>query len=205
MTEPRLYLLTPPLSEGASFAPLLDAALAAAPAACVRLRFAAEEEALVARVADPLREICHRHDVALVLTDHFRLVRKYGLDGVHLANPRLSVREARKALGEEAIVGAHAGCSRHQGMTLAEAGADYVSLGPVAESALGGGEVADFDLFEWWAEMITTPSVAEGGMTLALAEALAPRADFIAADAAVWDHPEGPAAGAAAFAALVRE
>ncbi|MFN3260912.1 MAG: thiamine phosphate synthase [Pikeienuella sp.] len=203
MTEPRLYLLTPPLSEGASFAPLLDAALSAAPCACVRLRFAAEEEGVIRAVADPLREVCLGHDVALVLTDHFRLARQLGLDGAHLANPRLSVREARKALGEEAIVGAHAGASRHMGMTLAEAGADYVSLGPVAESALGAGEIAEQELFEWWAEAITTPSVAEGGMTLALAEALAPHADFIAAGAAIWSHPEGPAAGARAFAALL--
>lgn len=203
MDEPRIYLVTPPLSDGGEFAPMLDAALTAARVACVRFRVADDDEALIRRVADPLREICHRHDVALVATDHFRLVRPLGLDGVHLANPRLNVREARKALGDDAIVGAFAGASRHQGMTLAEAGADYVSFGPVAASDLGDGQIAEPALFEWWSEMITTPVVAEGGVTLELAAALAGTADFIAADSAVWDHAEGPAAGVCALSALL--
>ena len=86
---------------------------------------------------------------------------------------------------------------------MAEAGADYVALGPVAETALGDGTVADREMFEWWADVIETPSVAEGGMTEALARTLAPHADFIAAGSAVWDHPDGPSAGCAAFAALL--
>lgn len=203
MDEPRLYLVTPPLSDGADFAGALDAALSAASAACVRLRFAAADEELIRRVADPLREVCHGHDVALVATDHFRLVRSLGLDGVHLENPRISIRDAREALGPDAIVGGFAGASRHQGMNLAEAGADYVSFGPVTKSALGDGEIADPELFEWWSEMITTPVVAEGGVTLALAAALAPHADFIAGGAAVWSHPGGPAEGAKALSALL--
>lgn len=205
MAEPRLYLVTPPLDDGAGFASKLDAALAAAPVACVRLRVSAEDEALIRAAADPVREICHRHEVALVLTDHFRLCQPLGLDGVHLANPRLSVRDARKALGADAIVGGFAGASRHQGMTMAEAGADYISFGPVAASELGDGQIAEPELFEWWSEMITTPVVAEGGMTLDLARRLASSADFIAAGAAIWEHPEGPAAAVLALSALLRE
>ncbi|MEX2520964.1 MAG: thiamine phosphate synthase [Paracoccaceae bacterium] len=203
MDASKLYLITPPLSDGAGFVDSLDAALSAASTACVRLRFAAAEEDVIRRVSDPLREVCHSHDVALVATDHFRLVRPLGLDGVHLENPRISIRDARKALGPDAIVGGFAGASRHQGMTLAEAGADYVSFGPVAETALGDGEIAELDLFAWWSEMITTPVVAEGGVTLALAAVLAPHADFIAGGAAVWSHPDGPASGAKALSALL--
>jgi thiamine-phosphate pyrophosphorylase len=77
-------------------------------------------------------------------------------------------------------------------MVAAEAGADYVSFGPLTASALGDGEVADPDLFVWWSEMIQTPIVAEGGMTSEIARALAPTVDFLALDQMVWDHPEGP-------------
>lgn len=200
---PRLYLLTPVLTDGAVFAPDLDAALAAAPAACVRIRAASADEAALRRIADALRETCHGRDVALVLTDHYRLVRPFGLDGVHIENPRLGLRDARKALGADAIVGVFGGASRHNAMNLAEAGADYVSLGPVADTGLGDGAVADEDLFRWWSEMIETPVVAEGGVTVAAAARLAASADFIAVDAAVWEHPEGAAAGARAMAAAI--
>ena len=43
------------------------------------------------------------------------------------------MREACKALGADRIVGAFGGASKHTGMSLAEAGADYVSLGPIGE------------------------------------------------------------------------
>lgn len=200
---PRLYLVTPPLTSAEGFADALSAALDAAAITAVRLRMAAEDEDALKRAADLCRELCHARDVALVLTDHYRLAQPLGLDGVHLADPALSVREARKTLGPDAIVGAFGGASRHRAMTLAEAGADYVSLGPVAATALGDGEVASAELFEWWAEMIETPVVAEGGVTADIARALAAHADFIAADAAVWDAEGGPAAGARAMAKAI--
>ncbi|MEM8755346.1 MAG: thiamine phosphate synthase, partial [Pseudomonadota bacterium] len=63
---PRLYLVTPPLEETDGFAPLLDAALAAAPVVAVRLRTAREDEAAIRRAADVCREVCHGRDVALL-------------------------------------------------------------------------------------------------------------------------------------------
>lgn len=190
---PGLYLITPPLEDPAPFLPNLAQALDAVEVACVRLRMVSEDEDTLRRAADQVREVAHERDVAVTLTDHFRLVQPLGLDGVHLENPRLTVRDARKALGEEAIVGAFAGSSKHEGMNAAEAGADYVSFGPLTASALGDGEVAEPHLFVWWSEMIQTPVVAEGGINLDLARALAPSVDFLALDQAVWDHPDGPA------------
>lgn len=191
--SPGIYLITPPLKDVAPFLPKLAEALDAVEIACVRLRMAGEDEDTLRRAADQVREIAHERDVAITLTDHFRLVQPLGLDGVHLENPRLTVRDARKALGEDAIVGAFAGASKHDGINAAEAGADYVSFGPLATSALGDGEVADPDLFVWWSEMIQTPVVAEGGINLELVRALAPSVDFLALDQSVWDHPGGPA------------
>ena len=109
----------------------------------------------------------------LVVADHFRLAPRLGLDGVHLTDGARQVRAARKALGADAIVGAFARASRHDGMTAAEIGADYVSFGPVGATGLGDGSVAPLDLFAWWSEMIEVPVVAEGGLTPALAADLA--------------------------------
>ncbi|MEM7268656.1 MAG: thiamine phosphate synthase [Pseudomonadota bacterium] len=187
MTDgPGLYLISPPLVDVADFLPRLNAALDAVEVACIRLDMATTDEAAIKRAADQARETAHAHDVAITLTNHYRIAKAIGLDGVHLANPRLTVREAREHLGKDAIVGAYAGASRHDGMVAAEAGADYVSFGPVAANELGDGEIADLSLFEWWAQMIETPVVAEGGLTAERAAPLAAHVDFVAPDPGVW-------------------
>ena len=84
----------------------------------------------MARAADALRPVAHARDVPLVVADHFRLAARLGLDGVHLTDGPRQVRAAREALGRDAIVGAFARASRHDGLTAAEIGADYVSLRP---------------------------------------------------------------------------
>ena len=203
MSDARLYLVTPPLQGPSTFADDLSAALDAAPVACVRLRMSGDDEDALRRAADQLREVCHARDVALVLTDHYRLVRPLGLDGVHLSDARLKIRDVRKELGEDAIVGGFAGASKHVGMTLAEAGADYVALGPVAETSLGDGQMAAPELFAWWAEMIETPVVAEGGIDAAAVANLTDAADFFAVDDAIWSCPNGAADGARAIAAAL--
>lgn len=200
--QSRLYLVTPP-SLAPDFPEALKAALDAADIACLRLEIAAPE-ADIRRAADRLRPICDAGAVTLVIAEHWRLVGPHGLDGVHLpAATPASIRSIRKSLGRDATIGAFAGASRHKGMGAGEAGADYVSLGPVAAGALGDGAEAGDDLFDWWEAMIETPSVAEGGMSLERARALAGRADFIAARMSVWDAPEGPAAALGAYAAAL--
>ncbi len=199
----RLYLVTPPAFAPAAFADALAAALEAADVACVRLALEAGEAELRA-AADALRPVCARREAPLVIANHVRLVKPLGLDGVHLADGSANaVRAARAALGADAIVGAAAGASRHRGMIAAEAGADYVSLGPVRAGALGDGAEADAELFAWWAEVIETPCVAEGGLTPDIARGLAATADFVAPRFSVWSAPEGPAAAVAAYAAAL--
>ncbi len=197
----RLYLITPATFEPAAFAETLKTALDAAPVACVRLSMDAGEEA-IRRAADTLQPVCAARDVALTIADHVRLVAPHGLDGVHLTDAApAAIRKAREALGTERIVGAHGGATRHRAMNAAEAGADYVALGPVRAGALGDGIEASEELFDWWSEMIETPSVAEGGLTPQIAAAL--RADFFAPRRSVWEHPDGAAAGVLAYAAVI--
>jgi thiamine-phosphate pyrophosphorylase len=192
MAEPRLYLVTPPILTLEPFGDILAGLLDAGEVACVRLSLATTSEDELTRAADTLRAVCHARDVPLVVAEHYRLAARLGLDGVHLQDGARRVRVAREALGADGIIGANARASRHEGMTAAEIGADYVAFGPVSAGALGDGVEAPRDLFEWWSEVIETPIVAEGGLTLALAEDLAPVADFLALGPEIWDHPDGP-------------
>lgn len=184
--QPQIYLFTPPAFDVAVFADRLAAVLDAHAVACVRLDMVSAEADAIGRAADQLRDLAHARDVAIVITDHLLLAERHGLDGVHLSDAARSVRSARKALGPDGIVGAFCGTSRHDGLTAGEAGADYVSFGPVRQTGLGDGALADIDLFAWWSEMIEVPVVAEGGLTPEAVAELAPVTDFIGIGAEIW-------------------
>jgi len=189
----RLYLVAPAVFDFAfpeRLAPVLDGF----DVACLRLALAAGSEDEVARACDALRPVCHARDVPLVVADHYRLVGRLGLDGVHLSDGSRQVRAVRKALGADAIVGAFARTSRHEGMTAAEIGADYVAFGPVGDSGLGDGSLAEIDMFGWWSEMIEVPCVAEGALTPDLVGALAGVADFVALGEEIWRADDAAAA-----------
>ena len=184
--KPQIYLLTPPEFDLPTFRDQLAAVLDTHEVACLRLSMATRDEIRLSRAADALREAAHARDVAIVIESHFALARDLGLDGVHLVDGARSVRKARGALGKDAIVGTYCRASRHDGMSAAEAGANYVAFGPVGASALGDGTLAERDLFAWWSEMIELPVVAEGNLDTNLAANLAPVTDFIAIGEEIW-------------------
>ncbi|ABD55351.1 thiamine phosphate synthase [Jannaschia sp. CCS1] len=191
---PQLYLITPTAFEPEVFAPHLATVLDAVDIACIRLALVTEDEAALSRAADQCRDVAHARDVPLVIDRHIQLVERLGLDGVHLTDGARSVRDTRKALGADAIIGAYCGNSRHDGMSAGEAGADYVSFGPVGENALGDGTRAEHDLFAWWSQMIEVPVVAEGALDAALVETFAPVTDFFAIGPEIWRHDDPLAA-----------
>lgn len=192
--QPQIYLITPPEIELSSFSKSLATVLDNFDIACVRLALATKDEDRLSRAGDALREITHARDVALVISDHLILVERLGLDGVHLSDAARTVRHARKELGQDAIVGCFCGTSRHDGMTAGEAGADYVSFGPVQASTLGDGSFAEPDIFQWWSEVIEVPIVAEGALDEAMVGTLAPFTDFFGIGDEIWSHDDPKAA-----------
>lgn len=189
---PRLYLVTPRHIAPEDLAQIAERLLATGSVACLRLDLGQAPEDAWRRAASHLQPVAHAADVALVLTGHETLVRPLGLDGVHLVGQTSGIAAARKALGKDAIVGAFAGLERHAGMSLAEAGTDYVAVGPFAEERAVA-HVA------WWAEMIETPVVAEGGVTPEIAGQIAGTADFVVPDLAIWTAAD-PVTALMAFA-----
>ncbi len=183
---PQIYLISPPEFDLSDFPDRLAACLDAVPVACVRLALGTRDEDRIGRAADALREVTHARDVALVIDSHFKLVERFGLDGVHLTDGARSVRAVRKELGEDAIVGTHCGNSRHDGMTAGELSADYVAFGPVGTTDLGGMQQAEPELFDWWSQMIEVPVVAEGALTPEFIKALAGTTDFFGLSEEVW-------------------
>lgn len=191
--RPQIYLITPPDLDLAAFPDRLAAVLDGTEIACIRLALASKDEDRIARTADALRSIAHARDVALVIETHVLMVERLGLDGVHLTDGGRSIRKVRKDLGIDAIIGAYCGATRHDGISAAEAGADYVAFGPAGDTPLGDGSKAEAELFEWWSEMIEVPVVAEGSLTAELVAKLGPVTDFFGVGTEIWQN-EDPAA-----------
>lgn len=184
--RPQITLITPPALDLDVFPQRLASVLDGVEVACLRLTLATRDEDMILRAADACREVAHARDVAIVITDHVLMVERLGLDGVHLTDGARSVRKVRKDLGQDAIVGAFCGITRHEGMSAGEAGADYAAFGPLGESTLGKGERAEFDLFEWWSQMIEVPCIAEGALTRDLVERFGPVTDFFGIGEEIW-------------------
>jgi thiamine-phosphate pyrophosphorylase len=183
---PQIYLITPEQFSFDTFPNVLSRVLDVMDVACLRLDLASKDEKVVARSADLVREIAHARDIPLVIDTHVQLVESLGLDGVHLPDGGHGLRKLRETMGPDPILGAGCGVSRHVGLSAGEAGADYVSFGPLTASAIGAADVAEDAVFAWWSEMIEVPIVAEGGLTEDIIARLSPITDFFAIGPEIW-------------------
>jgi thiamine-phosphate pyrophosphorylase len=117
--------------------------------------------------------------VALLLDVHAELVARAGADGAHLTG-LAQFTEAIGQLKPERIVGAGGLTSRHDAMSAAELGADYVMFGEPEEN----GERPSFEAIEervaWWAEVFEAPCVAYAAAASEVAPLVKAGADFIA-------------------------
>jgi thiamine-phosphate pyrophosphorylase len=161
----------------------LAAALAAADIASVLIA-PAPDAGLDASAARPLVEGAQGHNAAALIADDAELARTLGADGVHLSPAGTggsAYGAARNMLGRHGIVGVDAGVSRHDAMTLAEEGADYIAFGaPARLKDRSKARMRRDDLIAWWAEIFEAPCVALDVETPEEAEALARAgADFV--------------------------
>lgn len=132
-----------------------------------------------------LVEIAQSYKAAALIADDANLARVLKADGVHLSWSKEQddrYAEARDILGPRFIVGADAGRSRHDAMSLGEAGADYVGFGipPHVDDRVTAIERRR-DLVSWWAEIFEVPCVAfDAGTVEEAAELARLNADFVA-------------------------
>ena len=161
----------------------LRAALGAAAIASV-LIVPATGATLEAGSAQPLIEVAQMAGAAALLAGDARLACTLRADGVHLNVTKDLVgayEVARAILGNRGIVGFDVGISRHDAMSLAEAGADYIAFGaPPHLKDRDKGRARRDELIAWWGEIFEVPCVALDVETREEAEALSRAgADFI--------------------------
>lgn len=204
----RLYLITPPrLDDLAAFGRLLAETLDAGDVAALQIRLKDQPDQVIAAAVDALSPITQARGVAVILNDRPDLAAKLGCDGVHVGQSDTPLKDARRILGPDAMIGVTCHDSRHLAMEAAEGGADYVAFGAFFPTTTKEAPTrAEPEILTIWQQFMETPCVAIGGINADNAAGLAKAgADFLAVSAGVWAHPQGPAAGVKAIEAAIAQ
>jgi thiamine-phosphate pyrophosphorylase len=177
---PRLYLVTPAGIDVAA----LQSALAAADIAAVLLRLAGSDERSLINQVKAMGPVVQDRGAALLLDGHPELVARGGADGAHLSSID-DFNAALEQLKPDRIAGIGSLASRHDAMSAAEAGADYIMFGG-PDTALETTQ----DGVAWASELFELPCVGFANSADDIAPLVAAGADFIALDF-VWRDPRG--------------
>jgi len=84
----------------------------------------------IQRVGIMVKDLCQSHGATFIINDHVAIAQALDADGIHLGLEDISIEEARKALGENKIIGGTANTWEHVLQRIDE-GADYIGLGPL--------------------------------------------------------------------------
>jgi thiamine-phosphate pyrophosphorylase len=163
LAEARLYLLV----TGSTCAAALDWTIAEAAAGgvdIVQLREKQLHDRELWERARNVRQWTRKAGVLFIMNDRPDLARLVEADGVHLGQDELPVKEARRILGPEALIGV----STHNLEQLQQAildGADYVGVGPTFPSGTKEfGELAGLEFVRQATAETSLPAFVIGGI-----------------------------------------
>ena len=113
-----------------------------------------------------LLAVCHVFQVPLIINDDVELALAIGAAGVHLGKDDGSIVEARRSLGEEAIVGVSCYNSVERALEAQVLGASYVAFGRFfPSSSKPNAPCAQLETLAAAKQCLHLPIVAIGGIT----------------------------------------
>ena len=168
-------------------------ALGAADVAAVLLPIAGDDERALLNSVKALAASVQSVGAALLLDGRADLVARAGADGAHLAGID-EFSAAVATLKPERIAGCGGLATRHDAMSAAESGADYVMFGEPDERGHRPSFDAVLERVEWWAEVFEIPCVGYAADPDEIAPLTAAGADFVAVGGFIFDDPRGTAA-----------
>jgi thiamine-phosphate pyrophosphorylase len=148
-----------------------------------------------------LRELTRDHGARLIVNDRVDVALAVEADAVQRTHASLPVDDIRRVAGGRLAIGASVH-SLEDAIDAERRGADWLVFGPVYDtpSKRRWGPPQGLERLRTVARGVRVPVVAIGGITPEnCAPLVSAGADFLAVIAAVWSHPEGPAAAVRAF------
>lgn len=115
--------------------------------------------------AREMAALCHRYGTALIINDNVEVALKSGADGVHVGMEDLPVKEIRKQVPGDFIIGATAKTTE-QAQKAEKEGADYLGVGAVFPSPTKKNAIRiTTEELKKICSSVRIPAVAIGGIT----------------------------------------
>ena len=131
----------------------------------VQLRNKIDPKPLVAAQAAMLCELLKPYDIPFLVNDYVDIARDAGADGAHIGQGDITPAEARKILGENAILGLTAFTEEHIS-AVDSAKVDYIGTGPFFPTQTDKGKpVLGAEKFAALIKSSPVPVVGIGGIT----------------------------------------
>jgi thiamine-phosphate pyrophosphorylase len=133
---------------------------------CVQYREKEKSRKEIYEEAIKLRKLTKEFDATFIVNDHADIALAVKADGVHLGQDDLPIKEARRILGREMVIG----ISTHsikQALDAESGGADYIGFGPIFHTMTkDAGEPKGIEMLREVKRHIRIPLVAIGGINL---------------------------------------
>lgn len=134
-------------------------------AGCLQLREKSLEDGELLNRARQLTELCHRLGALSIINDRPDIALLADADGVHLGQTDMSVRDARRIVGPEKLIGISTHTVQQLRTALADC-PDYVAVGPMFNSQTKPDlELAGVEFLKQAVGRTELPLVAIGGVT----------------------------------------
>ncbi len=122
------FIADPSVCAGRAVEDVVRAAVAGG-VTCVQLRDKSRDMARIEAQARKLKEILAESAIPFIINDYVELAAEIGADGVHIGQGDMGAEQARKIIGERAILGVTAFTREHYSM-IDPSIVDYVGTGP---------------------------------------------------------------------------
>lgn len=111
-----------------------------------------------------VQSVCQKHHIPLIINDDVELCKEIDADGVHIGQDDLNLKEARKILGEDKIIGISAHNYEEAKIAL-ENGADYLGVGAIfATQTKDDAQNISMETLNEICQKVDIPVVAIGGI-----------------------------------------
>lgn len=120
----------------------------------------------ISKIVQEIKNLAQENKVTFMLNDLVELAKNLDVDGVHLGQEDLSIKDARKILGENKIIGLSTH-SVEQAVEAERQGADYIAIGPMHTTTLKPqANPLALEIITKVKQEIMIPFVAVGGINL---------------------------------------
>jgi thiamine-phosphate pyrophosphorylase len=152
----------------------------------IQLRDKLSSKSELLNIAQQMNKLCSQHSVLFIVNDHLDIALAAGADGLHLGQQDLPIKEARKLLPIDKILGCSV-TTVDQATAAESARADYLAVGSIyPTSSKETAEVVGLERLRQVRQAVSLPLVAIGGINRDNAsEVLAAGADAVAIISAI--------------------